>query len=104
MPEDTCDPASILHVHGHVQSEHVLERFAVHLGADEFILAQHCVYSIAGDEAHRKKDQDAQDEQGRHDQQQPPDDVGLHGRLGVADVLGSALESDSLPSTKLKPR
>ena len=69
MPEDTSDPASILHVAGHVQAQHVLERFTIYVPTDEFLLTQHRVYGIAGEEAHREKDQDAQDEQGRDDQQ-----------------------------------
>ena len=31
MQEDASNPASILHVDGHIQAEHVLERFTVHL-------------------------------------------------------------------------
>ena len=78
VQEDASDPACILHVDRHIQAEHVLERCTVHLRGHEFGLAQHRVYGIAGDEAHREKHQHTQDEQGRDDQQQPPDDVRSH--------------------------
>ena len=57
-------PASILHVHRHVQSQHMLKSFTVYFTTDEFILTQHYVYYIAGDEAHREKHQDGQYKQG----------------------------------------
>ena len=57
-------PACILHVDGHVQSQHTLKSFAVYLHSDEVPPTHHRGYRIAGDEADREKDQDAQYEQG----------------------------------------
>ena len=58
-------PASILHVHRHVQSQITLKSFAVNVATRRFLHPnQHQVYYVAGDETDRKKDQDAQYEQG----------------------------------------
>ena len=99
VQENIAQPAYILDVGRHVQSEHTLERLTVPLGP-EVLRAQHCVYGIAGDEADRKKDDEAQYEQRGDDQQQPPDDIGPHvtGVLSLFDE-GSAgkLEPPSSP-------
>ena len=56
-------PASVLYVHRHVQSQPALESFAVYIATDgppSSHLGHHYVYYIAGDEADREKDYDAQ--------------------------------------------
>ena len=64
MQENISYPASILHPDRHVQSQPALQSFTVYLTKYELPLNQHCVYYIAGDEAHREKDYDGQYEQG----------------------------------------
>ena len=76
---DIAEPASVLHVDGQVQSEHVLECRPVHTNPSNIAsFNQHCVYRVARQEAHREKDEDAQDEQRGDDEQHPPDDVRSH--------------------------
>ena len=77
MQQDIAQPAAVLHVDRLVQSQHPLERCTVHL-PQAAQSALHDVDDIARDEADREKDQDAENEQSRNDQQQPPDDVGSH--------------------------
>ena len=61
-------PASVLHVDGHVQSQHTLNNLTLSQFR-AFHAIQHNVYCIAGDEAHREKDYDGQDKQGGDYQQ-----------------------------------
>ena len=74
--ENPSQPPSILHPGRHVQSQLPFKRLPVYLREGHLHPAQHDVDDIAGDEAHREKDQDAQYQQGRDDQQQSPDDIG----------------------------
>ena len=92
-------PAPILHPDRHIQSQPTLESRTVNPPryVDLHPSLQY-VYDIAWDEAHREKDQDAQDKQGRDDQQPPPDHVGSHifvvgnYSAGVVDVrLGGSI-------------
>ena len=69
VPENLADPASILHPDRHVQSQPTLESFTVYIATHPLHLTQHGVYDVAGDEAHREKDEDAQEKQGGDDQQ-----------------------------------
>ena len=85
---------SVLHPDRHIQSQPTLERRTVNPPryVDLHPSLQY-VYDIAGDEADREKDQDAQDKQRGDDQQQPPDDVGGAGKIEAPGALRSARTS-----------
>ena len=80
MQHDVAQPARVLHGNGLVQAELALESFAVDLAGGEGVLFLHGVDDIAGDEPDQQKDDHAQDQERRDDQQHPSDDVRSHGR------------------------
>ena len=80
MQENTFQPAAILHVDRDIQSQRTQKRLTVHAvrGIVAYYSKLHHVHYVARDEADREKDQDAQYEQGRDDEQQQPDNISSH--------------------------
>ncbi len=85
MQQDAAHPACVLHVRRHVQPQPALE-LRPELGVvfscttRRFNHSEHEeVDDVAGDEAHREKDQDGDQKKGGNQQQDPPDDIRSHG-------------------------
>ena len=79
--QDARHPAHVLDVGWDVQSHDGAQSFLLLLGAGvELSIGRQDVDVVAGEQPHREEHQHAQDEQRGDEQQQPPDDVGAHGR------------------------
>ena len=76
--ENAADPAAVLDVNRQVQAQPAFYQLPVDGDAKGSRATDHDVDDVAGDEADRQEYQHAQDEQGRDDQQQQPDDVRSH--------------------------
>ncbi len=79
--QDAAHPAAVLHISRHVQTQSALELFAVDGGAATSRLRHpehEEVDDVAGDEAHREEHQNGDQEKGRDQQQDTPDNVRSH--------------------------
>ncbi len=76
--QDPRQPAHVRYVRWDIQPQHLAQPLLVVLGHAYLMVGQQDVDDVAGELAHRKEHQHAQDEQGRNEQQQAPDDVGTH--------------------------
>ena len=79
VQEDAPQPASILHVHRLIQSQHPLQLFTVYVGVHETRhLSRQRIYGIAREETQGQEHQDRQQQEGGYEKQNATDDIRSH--------------------------